>query len=152
MKLSDKLLAAIRGDTVAKADFDRIKAELDLANAKIQELQAIQPEIDADAVVEALNARILELEADNAALKAEKAELEKKVSQPSRQAAAILSRAGLETVKQNVIDTTEPKMDFPALVKAQMVNGKGKAEAIQFCVKNFPADYAEWRKGDTSKL
>lgn len=43
--------------------------------------------------------------------------------------------------------------DFKALVARQVASGKTKAQAVEFCVKTFPRQYAQWRaSGDTANL
>lgn len=155
MKLSEKILAAVRGETVPKSDHDTTVSELATANEKILALesQLASREIDPDAVAEALNTRISELESEVTQLKAEKADLVEKIKTPSRQAAAIIAQTHTTTVNQSVETPEGDRMTFDKLVKAQMSGGKSKADAIQFCVKNFTSEYAEWRNsGKTQTL
>lgn len=155
MKLSEKILAAVRGETVAKADHDAIVSQLADANTKISDLEgklaAVPEQIDTAAVDEALNTRISELEIEVSALKADKADLQEKIKTPSRQAAAILSKA--HTAPVNQAAAVEEASTFPNLVKAKMASDKcSKATAIEALVKSNPTEYLAWKATNPSTL
>src|SRR5690242_1482768 len=150
MKLSDKILSAFKGDVVSQADHDAALAKLSECVKKIEQLEAKLADVPNDdasaAAIDALTAKVAELEGKITMLEAEKAELTEKLKNPSAQAAAILSKAGAQNAPDLKLGAQDEGKDFAALVKIQKGLGKTEADAIRFCVKNFPAEYATWRK------
>jgi hypothetical protein len=71
----------------------------------------------------------------------------------SEKARLIMTTLGVPQVANPPAKPMTGNTAFEQKVKEQIASGKTKAQAVQFCVKEFPAEYAEWRKsGDTSKL
>jgi hypothetical protein len=120
-----------------------LATQLAAANEKLTELAAIQ-------------AKVYELEAAKAKMETEfaakVADFDAKVEKAAgEKSTAIMASLGVPPVSSGTGNVT--KIDFSALVQAQIAKGLSKAEAVAYCIKTNPAEYAEWRKsGKTQTL
>jgi hypothetical protein len=120
-----------------------LEAQLTAANTKLTEFAALQ------AKVSELEAAKAKMETEFAAKVADfDAKVEKAAGEKST---AIMASLGVPPVSSGTGNVT--KIDFSALVQAQIAKGLSKAEAVAYCIKTNPAEYAEWRKsGKTQTL
>jgi Skp family chaperone for outer membrane proteins len=126
-----------------EAKATELEAKLSEANVKLTEFAALQ-------------AKFTELEAAKKQMETEfavkVADFDSKVEKAAgEKSAAIMASMGVPPVNTSTSNAT--KLEFSALVQAQVAKGLSKAEAVAYCVKTNPAEYAEWRKsGKTQTL
>lgn len=139
--------AEVSGPTDFEAKATELEKKLAAADGKLVEFSALQKKFsDLEAAKAALD---LELKAAKEAVTEFDAKVEKAAAD---KAAAITAQLGIPPVS-GAGDGGQPKLDFSALVGAQVKAGKTKAEAIQFCVKNHAAEYSAWlQSGKTATL
>jgi uncharacterized phage infection (PIP) family protein YhgE len=127
--------------------------------AETEKSRADKAETEAKQSAEKVSA----LEKENSYLKAEaeKAKADKeahckdfdsKVEKAAgEKSAAIMASMGVPPVPTGT--TSNVKLDFSALVAAQVAKGMSKAKAVESCIKSNPAEYSEWRaSGKTQTL
>lgn len=138
------------GKTVLKTTLDEANRLREVAEGRVKELEAaaIDP-----AKLSTLEEAVKAKDAEIASLKGKLSTLEASYQTAAQQAREQINKAGAE--KPVVTDQTKPndgKVTFSDRVAAKVAAGKGKASAIAECIKEFPTEYSEWLKGDTSKL
>lgn len=162
MKLSEKIVSALKGEMVPKAEHDAALSKVAELTAKITELESTVAKLSADTetsfsvqvseATEAIAAQCEQLQGTVTLLQTENADLKEQLKNPSRQAASILSRASVQVAPDLNVNAGDKK-DFPSLVAGLVAQGKTKAQAVVAAIKQFPAAYTEWRQGgNTSTL
>jgi len=157
----------------ANAEIERLETELAAAKASAasasseneaviaEEATKLKSEVDKlSGQVSALTSQVSQLSTDKAKLENDLAaaqtavtEFEAKVeARAAEKAAAITASLGVPPAPSN--PAGGQRLNFAARLDALIKEGKAKtkAEAINFCIRAFPAEYAEWRAGDTSKI
>lgn len=137
------------GKTVLKTTFEEKVSALERAETRIKEFEASA----VDPVP--LNERITALEKEVKGHLQTITTLTENYQTAARQAQDQITKAGAKApvALPNADDSRgAPTTTFSDRVSKKVAAGKGKATAIAECIKEFPTEYAEWLKGDTSKI
>jgi hypothetical protein len=120
-----------------------LETQLSAANLKLTEFAALQTKFTE------LEAAKKQMETEFAA---KVADFDSKVEKAAgEKSAAIMASMGVPPVPTGT--TSNVKLDFSALVAAQVAKGMSKAKAVESCIKSNPAEYSEWRaSGKTQTL
>lgn len=148
-----------KGNTIAKAEHERIVAETKSATAS--EVKTLTENVAT--LTEQLNAATVELErfkASNAQLTSELSAAVAKVAQipaaASAAAATIVATVGATTpVAQTITETAGANVSkgFAALVaEYQAQKNVSKPQAIAACVTLYPTEHLAWKQAGGSKL
>lgn len=110
------------------------------------EKQKLELEAAHGVVVESLRAELEELKQTFSEKTTALAALEKEFVSAGAQAQAALVAAGVPPVVVPAEPVNIAPKGFVELVHERIATGKSKAEAIGFCIKNFPQAYLEARQ------
>jgi hypothetical protein len=136
------------GKTVLTSTLADANQKLADAQARIAELEKID--------IKALSDQIATLQGENkthlATIKAKEdalVALEANFQTASRQSQQQVTKVGASAPVVVATVKDDSKKGFAELVAAKVATGTSKATSVSLCVKEFPAEYAEWRKNPT---